>query len=82
MIGGMQNITVSDCDFTQTATGLDIKYSATRGGYVKDITYRNVVVGNTSRAALTVNGYYGAKNPSCPAAKVPYANHTHFPIHR
>ena len=28
---------VSDCDFTQTAAGLNIKYSAFRGGYVKDI---------------------------------------------
>ena len=37
MSGGMKNISVSDCDFTQTETGLNIKYSAYRGGYVEDV---------------------------------------------
>ena len=36
MSGGMQNITVSDCDFSHTSTGLDIKYARTRGGYIRD----------------------------------------------
>ena len=70
MSGGMENITISDCDFTQTETGLNIKYSAFRGGYVKDIHYRNIIMGNTSRAALTVNSNYGSKNPSCPSSKL------------
>jgi polygalacturonase len=66
MSGGMKNITVSDCDFTQTETGLNIKYSEYRGGYVEDIHYRNIIMGNQGRAALTVNSNYGSKNPSCP----------------
>jgi polygalacturonase len=68
MSGGMQNITVSGCDFTQTATGLNIKYSAYRGGYVQDIHYKDIVVGSTSRAALTVNSNYGSHNPRCATA--------------
>jgi hypothetical protein len=35
MSGGMENITVTDCDFTNTGNGLNIKYSKYRGGYVK-----------------------------------------------
>jgi polygalacturonase len=35
MSGGMENITVTDCDFSQTRTGLNIKYSEYRGGYVR-----------------------------------------------
>lgn len=55
MSGGMKNISVADCDFTQTETGLNIKYSAYRGGYVQDIHYKNILMGNQARAALTVN---------------------------
>ena len=57
MSGGMQNITVSGCDFTQTETGLNIKYSAYRGGYVQDIHYKNIIMGNQAKAALTVNSH-------------------------
>lgn len=72
MSGGMENISIHDCDFTQTRTGFDIKYSAYRGGYVRDIHYRNMVIGNTKDGALTVNSNYGSKNPSCPSMnKVP-----------
>ena len=70
MSGGMENISVSDCDFSQTKTGLDIKYSAVRGGYVKDIHFKNLIMGNTSGGALTVNSQYGSMNPSCPQKKV------------
>ena len=35
MSGGMSNITVKDCDFTSTGTGLNIKYSNLRGKYFK-----------------------------------------------
>mmetsp|Transcript_19200 Transcript_19200/g.57082 ORF Transcript_19200/g.57082 Transcript_19200/m.57082 type:complete len:455 (+) Transcript_19200:41-1405(+) len=88
MSGGMANITISDCDFTQTATGLDIKYSQYRGGYVTGIHYRNIVMGNQSRAALTVNSNYGSKNPSCskelkpvpcPVSSITYENITQAP---
>ena len=69
MSGGMKNISVSDCDFTQTITGLNIKYSEYRGGYVEDIHYKNIIMGNQAKAALTVNSNYGSKNPSCPKPK-------------
>ena len=69
MSGGMSNITVSDCDFTKTENGLNIKYSAFRGGFVTGIHYKNIVMGNMSRAALTVNSNYGSKNPSCKGQK-------------
>ena len=45
MSGGMENITVTDCDFTNTGNGLNIKYSTYRGGYVKDIHYSNIIMG-------------------------------------
>ena len=87
MSGGMENITVHDCDFSNTGTGLDIKYSAYRGGYVKDIHFRNIVMGNTNRGALTVQSHYGAKNPSCksnnpmpcPVQRISFTNITSAP---
>merc|ERR1711865_1028304 len=65
MSGGMENITITDCDFTNTGNGLNIKYSAYRGGYVKDIHYANIVMGNIARSALTIDSGYGSRNPSC-----------------
>merc|ERR1719160_1347957 len=76
MSGGMENITVTDCDFTNTGNGLNIKYSKYRGGYVKDVYYSNILIGNISRSALTVNSDYGGgllgTTPSCqPAREMP-----------
>ena len=39
--------------------GLNIKYSQYRGGYIEDIHYNNIIMGNQSKAALTVNSNYG-----------------------
>ena len=42
------------------------------GGYVKDITFSNIIMGNISHAALTIDSGYGAANPSCqPPTVVP-----------
>ena len=87
MSGGMRNISVSDCDFTNTGNGLNIKYSAYRGGYVQGVRYRNIVMGNISRSALTIDSGYGSINPSCahpakmpvPVLDVSYTNITQAP---
>ena len=54
MSGGMENITVRDCDFTNTGNGLNIKYSEYRGGYVDGVHYQNILMGNIGRSALTI----------------------------
>ena len=85
MSGGMENITLTDCDFTHTGNGLYVKYSKVRGGYVKDIHFKNVLMGNITRAALSIDSGYGDNNPACgrvpkkmpvPVSNVTYTNIT------
>ena len=52
-------------------------------GYVKDIHFTNVILGNISRSALTIDSGYGSINPSCPSPKkvpVPIAGVTYTNI--
>ena len=85
MSGGMNNITVHDCNFKEVKEGLNIKYSKYRGGYVQNITFSNIIMGNISGGgALIINSGYGATNPSCqppvvvpcPVSGVTYSNIT------
>ena len=84
MSGGMNNITVQDCDFRQVNKGLNIKYSKYRGGYVKDIRFSNIAMGNISGGALVINSGFGSSNSfcqppvivPCPVSGVTYTNIT------
>ena len=41
MSGGVKNIRIWDCDFTKVRTGIEIKATKKRGGYVKNIVAKN-----------------------------------------
>ncbi len=41
MSGGIDGVEVWDCDFSSSNTGISIKTSSVRGGYIKNISFRN-----------------------------------------
>eukprot|EP00747_Dinoflagellata_sp_TGD_P171007 gnl/TRDRNA2_/TRDRNA2_203967_c0_seq1.p1 gnl/TRDRNA2_/TRDRNA2_203967_c0~~gnl/TRDRNA2_/TRDRNA2_203967_c0_seq1.p1 ORF type:complete len:454 (-),score=49.77 gnl/TRDRNA2_/TRDRNA2_203967_c0_seq1:169-1530(-) len=68
MSGGIDDITVQDCNFSGSNRGgvIYIKTSPTRGGYVRNVHFRNVTVSGASMG-LGILQSYGDPNPSCPA---------------
>ena len=61
MSGGMRNITVRNSDLSACLTPFQIKYSGARGGYVKDVTYENNLVGHIGTAFQIDSGYNAPK---------------------
>lgn len=64
MSGGVRNITVSDCAFHGTDTGLRFKSARGRGGTVENIDVHNIVMSDIVKAAITFNMYYMARGPA------------------
>lgn len=62
MSGGVNNISVSDCQFMGTDVGLRFKSCRGRGGVVKNIYIDNVNMLNISGEALLFDLYYFVKN--------------------
>ena len=65
MSGGVENVLVEDLHLQSVGQGLRIKSGLGRGGYVRNVTYRNVDMQGTVDAAIEANDFYGAPNPSC-----------------
>ena len=65
MSGGVENIDISDLYLKSVGQGLRIKSGLGRGGFVRNVTYRNVDMLNTIHTAIQVNEFYGNRNPSC-----------------
>ena len=55
--GGISDVKIWDCDFFDCKTGLTVKTTAKRGGYIKDITVRNCQV-----ASLLVRSDYNSND--------------------
>jgi DNA sulfur modification protein DndE len=63
MSGGIRNITISDCAFHGTDTGLRFKSARGRGGTVENVNVSNIVMSDIASYAITFNMYYMAKSP-------------------
>eukprot|EP00123_Amoebidium_parasiticum_P010963 comp20431_c0_seq2/m.25949 comp20431_c0_seq2/g.25949 ORF comp20431_c0_seq2/g.25949 comp20431_c0_seq2/m.25949 type:complete len:344 (-) comp20431_c0_seq2:70-1101(-) len=74
MSGGVSNITIENCAFGSVQQGLRIKSNRHRGGYVRNVVARNVVM-HQAWQAVSINDYYGDINPNCPPE-----NNTAIPI--
>ena len=59
--GGVSNITVVDCTFSNTDCGIRIKSDRDRGGLVRNLTYRNLRMTNVGFPIL-IYGEYMATN--------------------
>jgi len=55
--GGVSNITVENCTFTNTDYGIRIKSDRDRGGIVQNITYRNLKMTNVGMPILIYAAY-------------------------
>lgn len=62
MSGGVSNVSVSNCQFLGTDTGLRFKSCRGRGGVVKNIFIDNINMLNVSGDAVTFDLYYFVKN--------------------
>ena len=54
---GVKNITVENCTFTNTESGIRIKTDRDRGGIVENITYRNLTMTNVGFPILIYESY-------------------------
>ena len=57
MSGGVKNVSVSNCIFQNTERGIRVKTRRKRGGYVKGVSFSNIIMENVG-AVITMNGYY------------------------
>ena len=74
MSGGVEDVLVEDVRFTLSNGAAHIKTSRTRGGYVKDVIFRNVIVdGLVDNAILVAGDDRNGVNPSCPRGWKPPA---------
>lgn len=66
MSGGVSNVVVEDSTFLNCSTGIRIKSGRERGGYVRNIEYRNINISSAQSAAIMVNSFYGGHPLGCP----------------
>jgi polygalacturonase len=57
VVGGVRNVTVTNCTFENTDNGLRIKSRRGRGGIVENITYRDIKMSNV-HPAISIVAYY------------------------
>jgi len=64
MSGGVRNVFVTDCTFTDTDIGLRFKTTRGRGGVVENIYIKNINMKDIVHQAILFDMYYVAKAPS------------------
>ena len=62
MSRGVKDVYVHDCRFIGTDTGIRIKSALGRGGYVKDIIVKNIVMSEIAGDCITISLNYGVKS--------------------
>ena len=68
MSGGVENVLVENVRFTLANGAAHIKTGVTRGGYVKNVVFRDIVVDGLVDNGIQVDGgSRESRNPSCPA---------------
>ncbi len=58
--GGIKNVFVHDCLFKNTGIGIRIKSNASRGGYVKNIFFKDIKMENIRHEAIRIETDYSA----------------------
>ena len=71
MSGGVENIMVEDVRYIKANGVGHIKWGANRGGFVRNVTFRNIEATGTLTKGIFMDGYYGDPNPSCPLDWIP-----------
>ena len=84
MSGGVENVVVESSNFKDVESGVRIKTSFGRGGYVKNVRLSNINIKTFSWQGIQIGEDYGALNPSCPKPNpndllfVPFVNDISF----
>ena len=63
MSGGVRNVSVTNCVFRDTETGLRFKTARGRGGVVENIEISNIAMSNIAGEAITFDMFYATKSP-------------------
>ena len=68
MSGGVENVTIENVLFTKANKPADIKVGKTRGGYVRNVVFRNITVTGTIQRAIHVDMFHYNDSPNryCP----------------
>lgn len=68
MSGGVENVTIEKVKFTLANKPVNIKVGNTRGGFVRNVVYRDLIVNGTIEQAIHMDAfhYYNNPNPECP----------------
>jgi uncharacterized repeat protein (TIGR01451 family) len=61
--GGYNGVTVNNCYFNATSTGLRMKADATEGGLVQNVTYSNITMTNVA-SPIVFYSYYNILSPT------------------
>ncbi|WP_163222823.1 glycoside hydrolase family 28 protein [Bacteroides sp. 214] len=61
--GGMNNISVKNCRFIDTDTGVRFKSKRGRGGNVSNVFIDSIVMSDIANAAISFDSYYQEKTP-------------------
>jgi polygalacturonase len=56
-LGGVRHVTVENCTFKDTISGIRIKSDRTRGGLVENLVYRNLTMENV-KIPINITAYY------------------------
>jgi DNA sulfur modification protein DndE len=63
MSGGVRNVSVANCVFRGTETGLRFKTTRGRGGVVENVDITNIAMHDIAGEAITFDMYYQVKDP-------------------
>ena len=66
--GGVENVVVDNVYFKRANGAAHIKTGQSRGGYVNNVVFSNLVAEGPLDAGILVDAFYGSRNPSCPTS--------------
>jgi polygalacturonase len=81
-VGGIEDMTVKDCTFDQTDSGIRIKSGRDRGGLLQNITYENLKMTAVKNPIYIVDFYPERNAPKDPATEKPEMVTKRTPINK
>jgi polygalacturonase len=71
MSGGVENVIVENSSFNNIDSGIRIKSTPGRGGYIRNISYRNIKMNNVKDHAIQINAKYSYATVDSTGGKEP-----------
>ncbi len=78
MSGGIENVLAQNCTFNGTDRGLRIKSMKGRGGYIKNIYFRNITMNDIQKQAIRINMNYGSSTLQPKTEKPPLCKNIYY----